>query len=105
MEVWIDGSFVTDKLNPDDSDVAVQVAGEAFDAAPPAQKAPLLWAGRTDLKPTHRCDCYVFPVYRAGHPLYEHGQWRRAYWLNKFGFDRKEQPKGLALVRLPFVIT
>jgi hypothetical protein len=67
IEVWVNGSFVTTKLNPDDSDVAVQVVGEAFDAAPPAQKAPLLWAASTNLKPTHRCDCYVFSVYRDGH--------------------------------------
>jgi len=42
--------------------------------------------------------------YQPGHPLHDFGQWRRAYWLNKFGYSRAEVPKGLALLRLPFVV-
>jgi hypothetical protein len=102
--VWVDGSFATEKLNPDDSDIAVQVGGEEYDAAPVAQKVPLLWAAGDAPWTEYRCDCYLFPLYREGHPLYAHGQWRRAYWLNKFGHDRAEQPKGLAVVTLPFLI-
>lgn len=104
MEVWIDGSFMTEKLNPEDSDVAVQVVGEAYNAAMPAQQAVVRWASSTNLVPTHKCDCYPFTVYAEGHDLYQRGQWHRAYWLAKFGFDRQEQPKGLAVIKLPFVI-
>lgn len=104
MEAWIDGSFVTEKLNPEDSDVAFRVSGEAFDAAARPQKAPVVWASQTDLKPDFLCDCYPFPEYEQGHPLWEHGQWRRAYWLNKFGHNRQEQPKGLAVIAMPFVL-
>lgn len=104
LEVWVNGSFMTEKFNPEDSDVAVRVQGEDFDAAPPAQRAELLHLATADLKPDHRCDLYVFPEYGAGHPLHDFGQWRRAYWLNKFGYSRAEQPKGLAVIRLPFVV-
>lgn len=104
LEAWIDGSFMTEKLNPKDSDVAVRVRGEEFDAAAPNQKTPIVWAGQTDLIPDFLCDCYPFPEYPAGHALYDYGQWRRAYWLNKFGHDRAERPKGLAVIAMPFII-
>jgi hypothetical protein len=104
LEVWVDGSFATEKLNPEDSDIAVRFDGVEFDAAAAHQKAIISWAASTDLVSTHKCDCYPFPEYPQGHRLYDHGQWRRAYWLNKFGFSRSEQPKGLAVVKLPFVV-
>ena len=105
LEIWIDGSFVTEKYNPEDSDVAVRVPGEIFDAAPPSQQNDLLWFASTDLKPDYKCDLYVFPEYGTGHSLYDHGQWRRAYWLTKFGFSRAEEPKGLAVLETPYVVS
>lgn len=104
LEVWIDGSFATQKLNPDDSDIAVRISGEELDAGTPAQKLTMQWAASDGPWNEHRCDCYPFSDYQVGHPLYQHGQWRRAYWLNKFGFDHAEHPKGLAVVTLPFLI-
>ncbi len=104
LEVWIDGSFVTQKFNPDDSDIVVLVSGEAFGAALPTQQAALHWFAASDLKPDFKSDCYIFPEYGNGHPLYDAGQWRRAYWLNKFGHSRAEEPKGLAVVNLPIMV-
>lgn len=104
LEVWVNGSFMTEKYNPEDSDVAVRIQGEDFDAAPLAPRQQLLFLANTDLKPDHKCDLYIFPEYHSGHALYDFGQWRRAYWLNKFGFSRAEEPKGLAVLRLPFVV-
>ena len=104
LEVWVNGSFATEKLNPEDSDIAVRFDGTEFDAATPQQKAVIRWAAESDLVSTHKCDCYPFPEFPQGHKLYELGQWRRAYWLNKFGFSRSEQPKGLAVIKLPFVV-
>jgi hypothetical protein len=105
LEAWVDGSFMTQKLNPEDSDVAVRFRGEDFDAAPPAQKQAFHNFIKFDHKPKSKCDLYAFPEYASGHPLYDHGQWRRAYWLNKFGYSRAEDPKGLAVISIPYVIT
>ena len=104
LDIWIDGSFLTEKLNPDDSDIAVRFHGEEYDAADASQKAVLDWAAQTDLVAQYKCDCYPFPEYAVRHPLYDHGQWRRAYWLNKFGHDRQDQAKGLAVVQLPVIL-
>lgn len=104
LEAWVNGSFMTQKLNPDDSDVAVRIQGEDFDAAPAMQKAAFRNFVDFDHKPARKCDIYAFPEYNLGHPLYDHGQWRKAYWLNKFGYTRAEDPKGLAVVQIPYVI-
>jgi hypothetical protein len=104
LEAWVDGSFLTHKLNPEDSDVAVRVRGEDFDAAPPAQRLAFRDYVRFDHKATSKCDLYAFPEYDAGHPLYDFGQWKRSYWLNKFGHSRAEDPKGLAVISIPYVI-
>lgn len=101
MEVWVDGSFTTQKLNPEDSDIVIRLSGPDYDGASMPAKAPIVWAVQNDLKPSHKCDSYAFPEYPEGHKLYGQGQWRRAYWLNKFGYDRQEQPKGLAVIKLP----
>lgn len=105
LEVWVNGSFLTEKLNPEDSDIAVRFRGDEFEQATPEQRAILEWAANTDLVTSHMCDCYPFPEWPEGHQLYAHGQWRRAYWLKQFGFDRSETPKGLAVLKLPFVAT
>ena len=105
FEVWVDGSFLTEKLNPKDCDFVVKVAGEEYDNASLSQQQAVAQIARADLKGSYRCDCYVFPEYADGHPLHAHGQWRRAYWLRQFGFSRSVEPKGLAVINLPYIIT
>lgn len=100
LEVWVNGSFMTHKFNPDDSDITAKVRGEEYDAASVQQQEQLNWFNATDLRPDYKCDCYVFPEYSDGHPLYDFGQWRRAYWLEKFGYSRAEDPKGLAVKQI-----
>ncbi len=104
LEIWVDGSFMTQKLNPDDSDVAVRVDGVQFDASSPLKQQGFRNFLNTDFSDTHKCDLYGFTEYPSGHSLYDYGQWRRAYWLNKFGFSRKEEPKGLAVIRTPYLV-
>jgi hypothetical protein len=105
LEVWVNGSFLTQKINPEDSDVAVRFQGEDFDAAPPAQQRQFHQYVNMDFKAVHKCDLYAFPEYNAGHALYDYGQWRKAYWLNKFGYSRAEDPKGLAVISIPYLVT
>lgn len=104
LEVWVNGSFLTEKINPDDSDVAIRIRGEEYDVAPLPQRLAFANFVKADHKLSYRCDLYAFPEYDKGHPLYAYGQWRRAYWLNKFGHDRAEFPKGLAVLTIPFVM-
>lgn len=105
MEVWVDGSFMTEKLNPKDSDIAVRIMAPDYATATQQSRTIIKWVSDIDLTPAFKCDSYVFSEFPPSHKLFDQGQWNRAYWLNKFGFSRAEEPKGLAVVKLPFVIT
>jgi hypothetical protein len=60
LEVWVNGSFLTQKINPEDSDVAVRFQGEDFDAAPPAQQRQFHQYVNMDFKAVHKCDLMPF---------------------------------------------
>jgi hypothetical protein len=106
-EVWVDGSFVTDKINPKDSDILLHVEGDFYDNATPEQKRVIDWVGNDDLKTPHYCDSYIYLDYPAGHPWYWYGVYFLAYWMKQYGFSRDDPAtgapkyiKGLALIKL-----
>jgi hypothetical protein len=99
-ELWVDGSFLTHKIDPQDADVVLCVQSPFVDNASITQKDRLDWfAG--DLKPSHECDTYVFVEYPVSDPQYWVGDFMRAYWKRQFGFARSNQLKGIAVVHLP----
>jgi hypothetical protein len=99
-EVWIDGSFTTDKLNPDDVDLILVLEVEEFRNFTAEQKAFFQWFSMTSLRDRFRCDNYGM-VRDAAHP---ENEWTLAYWLRQFGFSRGNEMKGLAVIRLPFLV-
>lgn len=103
LEIWVNGSFLTEKLNPEDSDIVAKFDGVAFDAAQPEQQARIAWLN-SNLKNHFKCDSYVFPDYPKGHPAHD-SDMGDVYWRAKFGFSRGENAKGLAVLKLPFIIT
>jgi hypothetical protein len=99
-EIWVNGSFLTKKIDPDDSDILVLVPGDFLDNATPEQKATLDWLN-TDLKASHMCHSFVLTKRPEGHPEHEEFIWDHAYWLRQFGFSRKDDPKGLVTIKTP----
>jgi hypothetical protein len=105
LDVWVDCSFLTQKLNPEDIDLACCVEEGHWRAATIQQKSAMLWINKTDLKPKYRCDAYSFVDCAPSGPASRGAwQWDRAYWLRQFGFNRKDEPKGVAVLQLPFII-
>src|SRR4051794_8743849 len=47
-EVWVNGSFLTQKIDPDDSDILVRVASSIYDNDP-QKRAVVDWASHPDL--------------------------------------------------------
>lgn len=97
-EVWIDGSFVTQKVDLEDVDVVLCMQGEAYNNGTQEQRDTVDVVANVNLKPPLHCDSYVFFEYPESHPLYWQGQWERAYWIKQFGFSRGEEYKGIARV-------
>lgn len=92
QEVWIDGSYVTDKVNPNDVDIIVFLEIEDYINIHP------LW-------PSLRCQKNIDPYCEV--ILNEHTKSaaspkdlgiiinQRNYWRGQFGFDRIDIPKGI----------
>jgi hypothetical protein len=98
-EVWIDGSFVTQKINPEDADIVLKIDAAVYDGGTDEQRRVIDWVG-DNLKASHHCDSYVFYEYPDTDPNRDLGEWMRAYWIRQFGFDRSDNCKGLARLRI-----
>ncbi|EAW1232671.1 hypothetical protein DUC38_22435 [Salmonella enterica subsp. enterica serovar Saintpaul] len=96
-EVWIDGSFTTQKPEPDDVDILVVVDFLALNNLPDALKPTVsTLLNRDYVKLNYKIDVLLLA---ENHPDFDYDE-RRSYWRGWFGFDRKENPKGLARVML-----
>lgn len=98
-EVWVDGSFVTEKPEPEDSDILLYFSGEFFDNGTPEQRN-LIKAIGDNLKADFLCDSYILSYYPQGHEWYNELEWWKAYWIRQFGFSREDKPKGIAVIKL-----
>lgn len=99
-EIWVDGSFLTEKINPEDSDIVMVIESDVYGKGTPKQKQ-LIDVISMNLKNTkYLCDSYVHIEYPKGHPLYWDGEWMRAYWIRQFGVSRGREDKGMAVVSI-----
>ncbi|MEO7859269.1 MAG: hypothetical protein ABIU05_02310 [Nitrospirales bacterium] len=108
-EIWVDGSFVTDKIDPSDVDILLMVDGKFFENASPEQKEIMKWV-QANLKASHLCDSNLWVEYDKKHPEYWSSEWFRAYWLKLFGFYNDDGPnsyetKGMVRPILPLCMS
>jgi hypothetical protein len=88
FEVWIDGSFSTQKTDPNDIDLVVFADPDELNKLPPAAHTYLNGLfDRTTAKRQYGCDV-LFALATDYNS--------RSYWRGWYGFDRSEQPKGIA---------
>ena len=99
-EIWVDGSFLTEKLNPDDADIAFVIPVPVFRSLTPAQRRYFDAFRQTSLYDQYRIDNYGIAV-DGSDPK---GQWLYAYWLRQFGFSRSSEMKGIIQIPVPFVV-
>lgn len=92
LEIWIDGSFVTEKQEPDDVDIVVSGRRCEIDTLPIMLQHPLqVLLDNNFTKVNYNCDVYFCD---------SDNDQNRSYWRGWFLFDREEQPKGVARVHL-----
>lgn len=102
-EIWVNGSLLTEKIDPQDSDTVVCVEHTYLEQGTDEQKELLkyLLDKRDELKRDHLVDCYVHFEYPKGHDQETVSEWMRAYWIKQFGFSRGENLKGIARITTP----
>jgi len=113
-DLWIDGSFLTQKIDADDADIVLCMQSAFADNMTPSQTRTVDWMkdGNNHLHHAARCHCFAITRWPVGHPEHELGEYNYAYWLNKWGFPRgidipnaasaglHSDPKGIAVLEL-----
>lgn len=90
FEMWIDGSFTTEKVDPGDIDLVVFFDFNELNELPPETQARLVGlVDRHTAKQNFGCDVLMANKDDDNH---------RSYWRGWYGFDRNENPKGIARV-------
>lgn len=100
-EVWVDGSFLTEKIEPDDVDLVVKLSFSTITGASDEQLALFDRISKRKFGEKFPCESYIFTDYPEGHKLFGVGDLMNAYWKRQFGFSRATSLKGIALIRTP----
>lgn len=100
--LWVNGSFLTEKINPVDTDIVLEVdSSSMYDNGSREQKDAIdSIVGNLKNTPL-KCDCYPLFTYPIPHLLFQEGEWWRAYWIRQFGFSREVDPKGIVIISIP----
>ena len=81
----VDGSFLTEEIEPSDIDFVICVTPEFYESCNDEQLAYLDWIRDSfDIRQTHACDCYLCVEYPADHPAWFQGIQDRTLWVNLF---------------------
>ena len=93
---WINGSFTTNKVNPNDIDFVTHIDALKVDENSEIQNKILEICDSKETKKEFLCDVYFILLYPQEIPeLYQHTVDRINYWRKWFGHDRKKNPKGI----------
>ena len=101
--VWVDGSFLTEKIDPGDSDIVIQVDGDINNQRTLEQQELIDHLESRMNKDLYICDIsilYTWPE-EAGE-FYWFGVWDKAKYIRLYGLDRNNREyKGIALIEIP----
>lgn len=100
-EVWVDGSFLTQKMEPKDVDVLVTFGAQLLTSGSPGQLALIKRIEEQDFKTPLPCDSYILPIFPQADSNFGVSESMWGYWIKQFCFDRNSELKGLAVITTP----
>jgi hypothetical protein len=99
-QLWIDGSFVTRKIDPKDADLVLRaLITQDIDENNPLHHAELDWY-ESITKTQLPLDTFLSSNYPVGHPDHDPFEYDLKYWSRTFGTSRRMLHKGIPVVRL-----
>lgn len=99
-EMWIDGSFLTKKIDPSDVDLALIIPAHVQMAATPQIRATLEWIESDETYDRELLDGRVLTMHPASSPMFPKWEATRQYWELLFGTEHDDvTPKGVAFIR------
>ena len=105
-DVWVDGSFLTEKIEPGDVDLVFSIAADVYDNGTPQRRQILdmINSQGSMMKQHYHCHTFGFIEYPIGHRYHGVSLRSTKYWIHQFGFSRRMEIKGMPLLRIPEVI-
>lgn len=101
-DLVVDGSFLTEEIEPEDIDLAVVVTPVFYENCSSGQRSVLDWI-RDDftIRQTHLCDCYLCVEFGPADPQYFEGIQNRAYWVDFYSTSVVyKRARGVAILRV-----
>jgi len=93
-KLWINGSFTTEKIDPDDIDLVLHIQGHCYDKGTEKFRTSIdLLIG--NLKHAMQYDTYVAMEYPPDHPLFAQWFWDYAFYHKRWGWSRENEVKGI----------
>ena len=102
--MWIDGSFLTKKFQPNDVDFVFCLSFGFAKNATPEQQAVLNWLSEQEAEKA-KYYSHIRYEYPEGDPNYSLGQTLRTYWFHQFGRSRQHESKGIAVLQIGSGVT
>lgn len=99
-EAWIDGSFLTRKIDPCDVDFVLHMEAELYENGTSEQREAINWI-ISSLKNEYWCDTYPLFIYKQTDPLYSEYDWNRSFYQARFGWSEGMETKGIVVLALP----
>ena len=104
-ELWVDGSFVTAKLEPDDADIVLIAPSHFFDNGTKEQQEILDWLEdrqeRESIKRDYHCHTFSVLDYPATSQLHVLTAARIRGFQEDFGYSvLTHEPKGIAVIAI-----
>jgi hypothetical protein len=101
-ELWVNGSFLTKKPEPDDVDFVIFAPSKFWDSGTEAQAQTLEWLEdrkqREAIRKDFHCDSHAYPIYPANSSLNVFTLAGQAQWKQDFGRALiSREPKGIAV--------
>lgn len=101
FECWIDGSFSTNKTNPNDIDMVLVIDRGIIEKIPMDKQGQLLKLLTPDLaRIEYKCDAYILAKVDNKHEDYNKYELQKNYWKSQFGTDRNSIPKGMLRINI-----
>lgn len=98
-KIWIDGSFLTEKIDPDDVDFVVDLPVHIADSPNPAQRAFLNQLGSRAFCKAEKLHSFLMFDAPAIHAKFAISERLHAQWKRDFGFAYvSKEPKGIAVL-------
>lgn len=98
-DIWIDGSFVTEKINPHDVDIVALIPGHVYNSGSTEIRETIEWVKSDDIYESHKVDGHVVPFFPKDDPMRPVTDDGIKYWLRVFG-TYSQYKKGMPVLKV-----